>query len=74
MVQAGQTVTVNPRRGSQDKEPWRKNLDLTAITGQTIESEHLFDVHLGETVFLIHPGTTQGGPAPAEASLTQLSH
>ena len=23
IVQAGQTVTVNPRRGSQDKEPWR---------------------------------------------------
>ena len=48
-VQAGQTVTVNPRRSSQDKAPW-KNLDLTAITGQTIESLHLFDVHLGETL------------------------
>ncbi len=45
----GRTVTVNPRRGSQDKEPWR-SLDLTAITGQTIENTHLFDVHLGETV------------------------
>ena len=49
LVQAGQTVTVNPRRGSLDKEPW-KSLDLTAITGQTVESTHLFDVHLGETV------------------------
>ena len=49
IVQAGQTVTVNPRRGSQDKAPWR-NLDLTAITEQTIESRHLYDVHLGETV------------------------
>ena len=49
VVQAGQTVTVDPRRGSQDKAPW-KNLDLTAITNQTIESEHLFDVHLGETL------------------------
>ena len=49
LVQAGQTVTVNPRRGSQDKEPW-KNLDLTAITGQTVESAHLFDVHLWETL------------------------
>ena len=49
VVQAGQTVTVNPRRGSQDKRPWR-NLDLTAIIGQTIESRHIFDVHLGETV------------------------
>ena len=49
VVQAGQTFTVNPRRGSQDKKPWR-DLDLTAITGQTIESRHVFDVHLGETV------------------------
>ena len=49
LVQAGQTVTVNPRRGGQDKPPW-KDLDLTAITGQTVESDHLFDVHLGETL------------------------
>ena len=49
LVQAGQTVTVNPRRGSQDKEPW-KSLDLTALTEQTVEAVHMFDVHLGETV------------------------
>ena len=49
IIQAGQTVTVNPRRGSQDKEPWR-SLNLAAITGQTIEKTHLVDVHLGETV------------------------
>ena len=49
IVQAGQTVTVNPRRGSLDKAPW-KDLDLTAITGQTVESAHLFDVLLGETL------------------------
>ena len=49
IVHAGQTITVNPRRGSQDKEPWR-SLDLTAITGQTIETQHGYDVHLGETV------------------------
>ena len=49
IIQAAQTVTVNPRRGSQDKAPW-KDLDLTAITGQTIQRTHLFDVHLGETV------------------------
>ena len=49
IIQAGQTVTVNPRRGSQDKRPWR-DLDLTVITGQTIESRHIFDVFLGETV------------------------
>ena len=49
IVQAAPTVTVNPRRGSQDKAPW-KDLDLTAITGQTVERRHLFDVHLGETI------------------------
>ena len=40
---------MNPRRGSQDKRPWR-DLDLTALTQQTIEVAHLFDVHLGETL------------------------
>ncbi len=49
IVQAGQTITVNPRRGPFDKDPWR-GLDLTVITGQTIESRHVFDVHLGETL------------------------
>ena len=49
IVRVAPTVTVNPRRGSQDKAPWR-DLDLTEITGQTIEDKHLFDVHLGETV------------------------
>ena len=49
IVKAAQTVKVGPRRGSNDKAPW-KTLDLTAITGQTIEKAHLFDVYLGETV------------------------
>ena len=49
IVQAAPTVTVNARRGSQDKAPW-KDLDLTAITGQTVEKRHLFNVHLGETI------------------------
>ena len=49
IIQAGQTVTVDPRRGPQDKAPW-KSLDLSAITGQTIETQHVHDVHLGETV------------------------
>ncbi len=48
-IQAGQTVTVNPRRGSQDKEPWR-SLELAAISEQTIEAAHVFDVHLGESL------------------------
>ena len=49
IIKAANTLTVNPRRGSQDKPPW-KTLDLTEITGQTIEKSHVFDVHLGETV------------------------
>ena len=49
IVQAAPTVTVNPRRGSQDKAPW-KDLNLTDIIGQTVENRHLFDVHLGETI------------------------
>ena len=49
IIQAGGTITVNPRRGSQDKDPWR-SLDVGSITGQTIEEAHVFDVHMGETV------------------------
>ena len=49
IIQAGQTITVNPRRGSQDKKPWR-DLDLRALSEQTIETRHVHDVYLGETV------------------------
>ena len=49
VVQAAPTITVNPRRGSQDKEPWR-SLDLIAIMQQSIESRHVYNVYLGETV------------------------
>ena len=49
IVQAAPTVTVNPRRGAFDRAPW-KDLDLTAITGKTVENRHLFNVYLGETV------------------------
>lgn len=49
IIQAGQTVTVNPRRGTYDKDPWR-SLDLSSITGQAIERHYVFEVHLGETV------------------------
>ncbi len=49
IVQAGQTVTVKPRRSPQEKEPW-KGLALTTISEQTVETAHVFNVHLGETV------------------------
>ena len=65
VVQAGQTVTVNPRRGSQDKKPWR-NLDITAISEQTIEGQHVLDVHLGETLARIHRRTPMDGVRTAE--------
>ena len=48
-IQAGQTITVNPRRGTYDKDPWR-SLDLAGITGQAVERQHLCDVHLGESL------------------------
>ena len=49
IIQAAPTVTVNPRRGAHDKEPWR-SLDLSAMAGQTIEIRHLYNVRLGESV------------------------
>ena len=49
IIRAGGTVTVNPRRGSQDKAPW-KDLPLSELAGQTIENAHVYDVHLGETL------------------------
>ncbi len=48
-VSVGNTITTNPRRGVYDKEPW-KSLDLTTVSGNTVEKEHLFDAHLGETL------------------------
>ena len=50
-------MTVNPRRGNQDKAPW-KDLQLPAITGQTVEAQHVYDMHLGETLapyVTLHP-------------------
>ncbi len=49
VIWTGQTVTVTPRIGAQDKKPWR-DLDLTALTGQAVEAQHVHEVHLGETV------------------------
>ena len=49
IIRAGQTMTLNPRRGSQDKDPWR-SLDLGVLSQQTVEASHIFEVHLGETL------------------------
>ena len=72
VVQAGQTVTVNPRRGSQDKKPWR-NLDLTAISEQTIEAQHVLDVHLGETLVPYATLTPLQAVLPFKRSADDLS-
>ena len=48
-IHAGQTISLTPRRGSQDKKPW-KDLNLAAIDERSIETAHLFEVHLGETI------------------------
>ena len=72
IIQASQTITLNPRRGSQDKRPWR-DIDLTAITGQTIEMRHVFDVHLGETVVPYATLTPLKAVLPLKREEAQLS-
>ena len=49
LITAGKTVTVAPRRSPFDRSPWR-DLDLSMLTNQPVENEHLFDVYLGETL------------------------
>lgn len=49
IIPARNTITVYPRRGSQDKSPWR-DLSLPNISNKTIENDHVFNVHLGETL------------------------
>ena len=40
---------VSPQRSSQEKEPW-KSLHPPELTNAPIEEEHIWDIHLGETV------------------------
>lgn len=40
---------VSPQRSSQEKEPW-KNLQPPKLANAPIEEEHIWDIHLGETV------------------------
>ena len=49
LVQADKTITVSPRRSAQEKQPW-KSLNPDEINHHPIEAEHVFDVHLGETL------------------------
>ena len=49
IFRAGGTITVRPARSSYEKKPWNA-LDLTDITDEAIETQHVFNVHLGETL------------------------
>ena len=49
LLRAPGTIIADPRRGTQDKKPWNA-LDLTAISDSAIETQHVFNVHLGETL------------------------
>ena len=49
IVQAANRLNVSPRRSRQEKAPWRE-LELPQLAGLPIEAQHVFDVHLGETV------------------------
>lgn len=40
---------VSPQRSSQEKEPW-KSLHNAELIDAPIEAEHIWDIHLGETV------------------------
>ena len=74
-IQAGGTMTVTPRRGSQDKAPW-KDLDLSTITGRAVETQHVFDVHLGETLVpytTLRPLKAVLPVTPADAELVKDS-
>ena len=46
---AADIVKTWPRRGSQDKAPWR-DLDLREFEGLPIERQYIWDVMLGETI------------------------
>ena len=48
-IRARNVVRTNPRRGSQDKRPW-KDLQLGKLADLPIEEEHVRDVYLGETL------------------------
>ena len=48
-IQPAGTQVTKPRRGRYDKAPY-KDLRLNSFHGMTVESDHVFEVHLGETL------------------------
>ena len=71
-------VRTSPRKSSQAKPPWR-DIDAARLTNASIEEEHVWPVHLGETVapFVLLPplravlplrmGTDLNGPLRSES-------
>ncbi len=48
-IRPADTEITTPRRGRFDKPPW-KYLPLANFHDMTVESDHVFEVHLGETL------------------------
>ncbi len=49
VVQAEPIEMTSPRRSGQENAPWR-DLELATLANQPIETTHLEDIHLGETL------------------------
>ena len=48
-VRAANTVRVSARRSAHEKEPY-KSLNPADLDGRPIEADHIWDVHMGETI------------------------
>ena len=72
-LRAQNVVTVSPRRSPKERGQW-KNLKLPQLQSQPIEAEHIWDVHLGETVapfVLLEPLTAV---LPISRNRTRIVH
>ena len=49
IISASGTRNTSPRKSTQDKKPW-KDLSLTDFEAKQLEEQHLFRVHLGESL------------------------
>ena len=74
IVQAAPTHYRQSPTGQPGQGALGRTLDLTAITGQTVENRHLFDVHLGETIAPYVTLGTLEGSAATQAGRRRYSH
>ena len=72
IVHVGGTITTMPRRGRYDKAPW-KSLDLAMLNTNTVEVDHVFDVHLGETVVPYFTSEPRKAVLPVKPSVVASS-